>query len=166
MGYIYDTVKKLRDEYCSSDPFELCDCLGVRCYLTDLGGLQGMFSFICEKPVVFVSDKLDRSMRRLSCAHELGHYVLHSEIAKENCLREFEIFDMRDKTEYEANVFAAHLLIDEEEMFELLRESRSVFETAMIMDINPNLLNIKLSELNSMGYNFDTSWGTTRPFGS
>ncbi len=30
----------------------------------------------------------------------------------------------------------------------------------MMMRVNANLVNIKLSEMNGWGYNFDTSWGS------
>ena len=71
---------------------------------------------------------------------------------------------MRDKTEYEANVFAANLLINEVEMIGLLKEGRSAYETAMILKTEPNLLDIKLANMNTMGYNFDTNWGSTDLF--
>lgn len=91
-------------------------------------------------------------------------FFLHADIAKEKCLQEFEIFDMRDRTEYEANTFAAHLLIDDEELIDLLKSGRDCFSVAMILTVNPNLLNIKLSDTNRMGYSFPTSWGSSRLF--
>ena len=91
-------------------------------------------------------------------------FFLHADIAKEKCLQEFEIFDMKDRTEYEANTFAAHLLIDDEELIDLLKSGRDCFSVAMILTVNPNLLNIKLSDMNRMGYSFPTSWGSSRLF--
>ena len=93
------------------------------------------------------------------CAHELGHYFLHKEIAKKNCTKEFEIFNMRNKVEYEANVFASHLLLDEDELLDYLKEGHTVFQAATMFGYNVSLINIKLTELNGFGYNFDTSWG-------
>jgi Zn-dependent peptidase ImmA (M78 family) len=164
VNYIYGSVKALVERYGTSDPFELCEALGVRWYVKDLGAMQGMFAFIMERPVILLSERLEGQELLLACAHELGHFMLHSDIARERCLQEFELFRMREKTEYQANVFAAHLLIDEDEMLELLRAEHDVFETAMLLGVDPVILNIKLSEMNGMGYDFDTSWGSTRHF--
>ncbi|MBQ1538220.1 MAG: ImmA/IrrE family metallo-endopeptidase [Ruminococcus sp.] len=164
MSYIYDMVNELIAEHGARDPFLLCRELGVSCFTDELGGLSGLFTYIGDVPVIIVSSSLCDEDRRLACAHELGHYFLHSAIAKESTLREFEIFNMKDKVEYDANIFAAHLLIDDAEMIALLKDGHDVFRTAMELRVNPNLLNIKLSELNGMGYRFDTDWGSTRLF--
>ncbi len=164
MSYIYDMVNDLIRTHGTRDPFELCRELPVNCFTDELGGLSGLFTYIGDDPVIIVSSSLCEEDRRLACAHELGHFFLHSAIAKESTLREFEIFNMKDKVEYDANIFAAHLLIDDSEMISLLKDGCDVFRTAMELRVNPNLLNIKLSELNGMGYRFDTDWGSTRLF--
>ena len=71
---------------------------------------------------------------------------------------------MQRKTEYEANVFAAHLLIDEDRAFELLRAGYNAETTARILETHPFLLNALFSSLNKMGYNLSTSWTGTELF--
>lgn len=164
MSYIYDLVKRTVSDNGTSDPFELCDALGITCMVEDMGGLTGLFAFIADEPVIIISSCIGKEEQLLACAHEIGHFLLHPDIASERCLKEFEIFNMKDKVEYEANIFAAHLLIDDDELLRLLHEGRDVFEVSMILGVNPNLLNIKLIEMNGMGYCFDTSWAGTRPF--
>ncbi len=164
MSYIYDMVAQTVSEYGTSDPFELCDALGITVMSEPLGSLRGLFAYVANVPVILISDSIDREDRMLTCAHELGHFFLHSDIAKENCLKEFEIFNMKSKVEYEANIFAAHLLIDDDELIGLLKDGHDAFGTAMILRVNPNLLNIKLTELNTMGGSFDTGWTGTQLF--
>ena len=164
MSYIYDLVNSTIKEHGTRDPFELCRCLGVVCSIDYLGSLSGLFTYIDDSPVIIISRDLGREEARLACAHELGHYFLHSAIAKEQVLKEFEIFNMKDKVEYDANIFAAHLLIDDDEVLGLLRSGMDVFRTATELRVNPNLLNIKLSEFNTMGYRFDTGWGSSQLF--
>ena len=106
----------------------------------------------------------DSDLNGFLCGHEDGHAVLHPELVKNGNLAEFEVFDMREPIEYEANIFAAHLLIDEDELLHHLRMGYTVFQTAMMINVNPNLFNIKLSEMNGWGYNFDTSWGSHELF--
>lgn len=165
MSYIYNLVKDKIDIYNTADPFELCDYYGIYLkYSENLTSLSGMFTIMNDVPVVIINAKLDDVVQWMVCAHELGHFFLHSDIARERCLQEFHIFNMRDKIEYEANIFAAHLLINDDEMLDLLKEGRDCFETAKILRVDPNLLNLKLSDMNTMGYNFSTSWGGTKIF--
>jgi Zn-dependent peptidase ImmA (M78 family) len=72
---------------------------------------------------------------------------------------------MRDIVENEANIFAAHLLIDERKLLAILKYGWSVFEASQILGINVNLIYIKLAEMNRWGYNFDLSWGDRNLFG-
>lgn len=158
MNYIYDLAEELVSKYKTRDPFELCDYLGITYYYTDLGKLQGVFGIVCNTPVIFVSDKIDRRAQILVCAHELGHALLHTEIAKDQYLREFEVFNMNTKVEYQANVFAAHLLFDEDELDELFHEGRDIYSVSQMLGINVNLLNLKLALMKEAGYNYAPVW--------
>ena len=159
MKDIFDTVQTVITEYGTRDPFELCDALNIILIITDLDSLQGMLTFIDDEPIILISSKIDDRQQRIVCAHELGHFFLHPEIVKEKCLREFEIFNMCDKIEYEANVFACHLLIDDNKMLEHFKDGYTAFEVAMILGYNVDLLSLKMNEMNGRGYNFDVSWG-------
>ena len=159
---IYDLVQTVISEHGTRDPFDICADLNILLIITDLDSLQGMLAFIDGVPVILISSKIDERQQRIVCAHELGHFFLHSEIVKEKCLREFEIFNMCDKIEYEANVFACHLLIDEDEMLEHFSDGYTAFEVAMMLGYNVDLLSLKMNEMNGWGYNFDVSWGNVR----
>jgi len=120
LNYIYDMVQELIEKYSTRDPYELCDALGIMYRIADLGSLKGFFTLVAGEPVIIISKDIDEHQQREVCAHELGHALLHMDIAKEECLHEFEVFNMRDKTEAAANLFAAHLLIDEEQADSML----------------------------------------------
>ena len=165
MSYIYDLVNDKIENFKTRNPFEMCDYCGIYLKFTnELEQLSGMYTVINEIPTVIINNNNDEYVQKMVCAHELGHHFLHQEIAREKCLQEFHIFNMCDKIEYEANVFAAHLLIDEDEMLSILKEGNDCFTAAKILDVDPNLLNLKLSDMNTMGYKFNTSWGSTRIF--
>ncbi len=159
-NHIYDIVSDLVCKHGTRDPFELADALGIKVIETVIRPLKGAFYIICGQPTIFVEESLRIDQKFEVCAHEDGHGVIHPELLKAGKLAEFEVFDMRDQVEYEANVFAAHLLIDEDELLRYLKMGYTVFQTAMMMRVNANLVNIKLSEMNGWGYNFDTSWGS------
>ncbi len=162
MREIYETVAELVEEYGTNDPMELADALGVMVRFDDLGSLSGMYLEYHGQPLILINSNLEEHDQMFACAHELGHHVQHRNLIKEPFMCSFKIFDFRDRTEYEANLFAAHLLIDEDELMELLTEGNDVFHAAMILEVNPALLNIKLSDMNREGFDFDTSWCSTR----
>ena len=104
-------------------------------------------------------------MQRMTCAHELGHILLHKDILAGNVpLLEYELFDIRNSTEYEANVFAADLLIDEAELNELVMEGGDVVSIASALDINVNLLLIKLIEMRRDGKELQVPFTPERGF--
>ena len=93
-------------------------------------------------------------MARMVCAHELGHDALHRDIAKGDGLKEFVLFNMKDTTEYEANAFAAHLIIDDDDIYSMSKDKYDVVQMAKMLNVNINLVLIKLQELNKLGYDF------------
>ena len=56
-----------------------------------------------------------------------------------------EIFDIKNTTEYEANLFAANLLIDDDEMREYFKNGYDYVSTASALNVNVNMLLIKIS---------------------
>lgn len=73
---------------------------------------------------IFINNQLSEQMQRIVCAHELGHDQLHRNLAKDNPLREFMLYDMRTKPEYEANIVAAEILLDNDELLEYIYQYR------------------------------------------
>lgn len=96
-------------------------------------------------------------------AHEIGHDIYHRDLAK-NGLKEFTLFNMKNDTEYVANAFAAHLLLDNDEVLELARDGYDVVQIAGMLNSDINLLLIKMQEMNNMGYNFNVPCHPERNF--
>ena len=53
---------------------------------------------------------------------------------------------MRTKHEYEANAFASHLIIDDDELIDLMKQDYDVVQLSAAMGTNINLMLIKLNE--------------------
>ena len=115
--------------------------------------LLGLYLYKLETASIFLNNKLNEFMEQIVGAHELGHDQLHRNIA-EFGFQEFELFRMSNSTEYEANAFAAHLLIDTDECMELVRNGYDVVTAAKILKTEINLLLVKLQELQRLGYDF------------
>ncbi len=61
---------------------------------------------------------------------------------------EFELFNITNTTEYEANLFAANLLLDETTIEELISDGYDVVQIARQLGTNVNLLLLKLQQMN------------------
>lgn len=142
---------KLISRYGTRDPFRICREKGIEVmFRDDFTGHKGAFSLMLNVPFIFINNNLSDEMKRIVCAHELGHAMLHRKLCrqrKNQTIYEYEIFDIRNSTEYEANIFAANLLIDEHEMNEYMSYGYDIVQTARAMNLNVNLLLIKLHEM-------------------
>ena len=91
-------------------------------------------------------------MQQIVCAHELGHDALHRQFAKDGGLREFMLYDMKSRPEYEANMYAADLLLDDEEVMELAKDGYDMQQVAGILNTDINLIGLKMASMNYRGF--------------
>lgn len=143
--------QKLIRECGTRDPFQLAADKGAVVMMRDdFDRQKGAFSIVLNVPFIFINDHLSDEMKRIVCAHELGHALLHRRLCKKlknQTIYEYELFDIHDNTEYEANIFAASLLVDEEDLSEYLSYGYDLVQIARAMNVNVNLILIKFYEL-------------------
>lgn len=128
-GYPY-VEKRMERVYLldiSVDPFILAEAQGLRHITADLpAGQLGRLDLLSETVVIDRSGLNNYDRYRFTMAHELGHYMLHSSLIKEQGIASFgetentindDLFikteDMK-RFERQANRFAATLLMPEE----------------------------------------------------
>lgn len=152
---IYKIANDLKNKYNSSDPNKICEELGIQIYPVDnLKSLLGMYTVILKRKAIIINSSLHENIKKIVIAHELAHSILHSNIIENYTLfKDFQLFDISSKPEIEANLFAAHLLIDDNYMFELIKSEYSDIEIAAFLKIDINLLLLKLSDLKNNNYN-------------
>lgn len=139
----------------SRDPLRIAKDLDIEVLMRgDFVHQKGAFCVVLDQSFIILNDRLPESELRQVCAHELGHALLHREVAEKSVLCEYDLFNMATSIEYEANVFASELLIDPQEMRELLGAGSDIYSAARALDVNVNLLIIKLAELNRRGGNY------------
>lgn len=151
---IYQRAQRIVRHCKTRDALEIAAELGIYVHSIDsLTSLLGMYTYRHKERHILLNANMDPMLTQMVCAHEIGHDLLHRELAKgSGSLPEFMLFDMRSTPEYEANAFAAHLLIDDRELLENLRQGYDVAQLASMMGTNINLMLIKLNELNRMGW--------------
>lgn len=136
------------------DPFRIAQELGIEVlFCDDFGPLKGMYRVIKRNRFIFISKDFSSRMQRIVCAHELGHDQLHRQLAKGNALQEFMLYDMTTKPEYEANIVAAEILLDTDEILECIYEYGYTSEQiARAMHTDINLVALKIAHLAETGY--------------
>ena len=74
-------------------------------------------------------------------------------MATAGAFKEFVLYDMTTRPEYEANVFAASFLLDEDRMLELIYQYHyDAEQIAKTMNSDINLVALKAAELARDGY--------------
>ncbi len=116
--------------------------------------LLGMYAVRWRHRMIFLNPSMPPPMRQMVIGHELGHDALHRTFAKVRALQEFTLFNMKDTTEYEANAFAAHILLDNETVYRTALQGHDIVQMAGLLQTDINLLLIKLQEMNRLGYDF------------
>ena len=157
-NYIYDIVQKKIKKSKTRDPFVIAEESGVNLrFNPNLVKLKGMYTILRNRRIIVINSNLPEYMQKIVCAHELGHDALHQTFARSKALQEFMLYDMTSRPEYEANIFAAELLLDDEELFELFKEGHDAQQLAGILNTDINLVALKIASLNYRGYNLRNS---------
>ena len=136
------------------DPFRIARELGIEVlFCEDFGPLKGMYRVIKRNRFIFINKDLSPRMQTIVCAHEIGHDRLHRNMAKNDAIQEFMLYDMATKPEYEANIVAAEILLDTDAILEYIYDYGFTSEQiawAMCSDIN--LVALKVAHLAETGY--------------
>lgn len=153
-AYIYQKAQRLVARSGTRDPLKIAREIGVVVqYVDNLEELLGMYTYRWKTRLMLLSSDLEEPLKRMVAAHELGHDQLHRDIARERgMMQEFLLVNLYDNTEYEANAFAAHLLVSNEEVEELARAGYDTMQIARMLSIDHQLLLIKMQEMNRLGY--------------
>lgn len=112
-GKIHKKVNYLVKNYGTRDPEKLAEYLKIKIYYLPLGNIAGFYRYMAHNRCIYINSEIDDIIyRKVVIAHELGHAVSHS---KENCtfMAQHTLL-LTTKVERQANIFAAHLLIDDE----------------------------------------------------
>ena len=101
---------------------------------------------------IVINSRSGETARRVLCAHELGHALLHGHPAAMCGFPESALLDARDPVEDEANLFAAELIISDEDLLECLNDSDPSFPSiAQTLSAPTELLAFKLRALTAKG---------------
>lgn len=143
-------AEALRKRFKTSDPFEIATGLGIEIrYEDSFQKLKGMYTVIFRNRFIFLNNHNTEHINRIVCAHELGHDQLHRNAGT---MREMTLWNLSSAQEYEANLFAAQLLLPDEEILFHIKSGKTCAEIASITETDPNLVALKVECLMAAGY--------------
>ena len=126
------------------DPFQIAKELGI-IVLDDcenFGQLKGMYRVVKKNRFIFLNQDLSPQTKRIVCAHEIGHDRL-----------EFVLYKMNSIPEYEANIVAAEILLNSDEVLEYIYDyGYTSAQIAQAMHTDINLIALKIAHLAETGH--------------
>ncbi len=154
---IFNKAEQLIQKAGTNNVLQIASYLGVKLYYGNYDNLLGMYTCKWKHRFIFLNNKLEDYMLRMVLAHEIGHDIFHRDLASEG-LKEFTLFNLKNITEYEANAFAAHILLNNEDVLTLARDGYDVAQIASNLNSHISLLLIKIQEMNKMGFDFNVPY--------
>jgi Zn-dependent peptidase ImmA (M78 family) len=143
-------------KYDETDPWKLASAMGIIIEVMPLGSSEnsckGFFLYQSRKRHITINADLPEPVQRIILAHEIGHAVLHHKAAKVNAFHDFALYDTSSQMEYEANLFAAEYLLDDDVVTERLSEDTFFFSVAKELEVPPELLDFKFRILKRKGW--------------
>lgn len=157
--FIFRETERIYNKYKTRDPFKLLDSIGAVVEFTDeydYKGLKGFSTVLNRTKYAVINANLDRHERRVVAGHEAAHLILHvDEILNSpvKALRDFNMFDNSGRIEYQANLFLADFILDDDDVMELLSyDDSNFFSIARELCVPPPLLAFKQNSMMRRGY--------------
>ena len=152
-GYIYDETQKLIRKYKTRDPFKIMDNMHVIVgESSSFQKLKGFCFMSCKTIYVQISSFLSEEEKQIVAAHELGHIILHRTQLKMAPMKNDTLYNMQDNTEYQANLFAADLLLSDADIADMAHnEDLDYFSLCSTLNSTPELMSFKLYSLTKRG---------------
>lgn len=152
--YIYKEVQKLKTRYKTSDPFQILKAMHVEVWDTPHNCDMKGFCFLSNRQFyISINPTLPPQMRRIVAAHELGHIILHKSRLKMAMMTDYSIDSIQKDAEYEANLFAAELLLEDDDIIsEMDQDNSNYFSLCSGLNITPSMMSFKLYSMSNRGY--------------
>ena len=118
--------------------------------------LKGYCFISCQTTYVVINALLTEAEKRIVGAHELAHIILHRNHLKLAPMKDTLLYDMASQTEYEANLFAADLLLDDEDIHKISQdENMDYFNMCKALYVTPDFMSFKLFSLIRRGHAYN-----------
>lgn len=138
---IKTTVTQLIKKHRTNDPFEIASQKNILVLFELLGDMLGYYNSSRRLQMIHINNTASQQDQRFTCAHELGHVILHLNV-NTPFLRRHTLYSV-DRIEREANQFAVELLMPDELLYESKHKNFTVQEAAAIYGVPAGLEQLK-----------------------
>lgn len=153
--YICTQVAKLLKKYPGCSLKQILDANHIIVLYQPLGNdedaIKGFYLYNSRKHVITINSDLPENIQRIILAHELGHVVLHRGSGVK-CFHDVTLFDESSLMEKDANLFAAELLMSDEDVLEALNSDCTFFTAAARLNVPAEMLDFKFRIMKWRGY--------------
>ena len=105
--------------YLSRNPVDIAQGMNIKVVYADLGeNVHGFYQYYKRGMVIYINDSLDEHMQLQVLRHEIGHAVLHRKANR--IFMEQATFQVVDRYENEADLFATFLAISDDDVQEFI----------------------------------------------
>lgn len=133
----------------STDPDVIAEALGIFIVPVPFARQKGVYKTILDRRYIFIKENLTPQERRVVLLHEIGHDQLHR--GESGSLYR----PTSDRVmEYEANLFAAEILLSNQDLVRYVKMGYDVYQIAADVGCHTDLIATKTEALRKMGYPF------------
>lgn len=158
-GKRMDSIIKQADvlvhRFKTRNPFEIAENLNITVKYDDFAQLKGFYNCTYRNRFIVINPRLNEIELSITCAHELGHDRLHRKRAKLGLMKDYNLFDITDICEREANLFAAQLLIASSVFLGLANSQYTYAQIAAKLNVHEELAKLKGAILIWQGHNIN-----------
>lgn len=130
-------ISQLVRKHGTNNPFTIAAQKNILVLFEPLGGVMGYFNTYKRIKMIHLNSCMDECEQRFTCAHELGHAILHQKVntpfLRANTMQSI------DRIEREANIFAVELLIPDK----LLLEGMTIYMAASACGVPDEVADLK-----------------------
>ena len=152
---IVKAVVKVESRCQGNDPFVLCKETGIillpRSFGLQENAIKGFYLQRNRIKTITYNCDLPAVIQRIIVAHELGHARLHAKSGV-HAFHDVCLFDESSRYEKEANLFAAELLLKDEDVLQTLNADKTFFSAAAALNVPMELLDFKFRVMKWKGY--------------
>lgn len=150
--FLHQKANELVQNTGSRDIRTITQNTGMQIHEIPFTSISGFFTFQWDIPRVFINSELDRPTKQMVCGYVLSRYLEAHFFPEQATLRKMNYISPAHLSEYEANAFSSHLMLDSEEIYYLTQLGYDAQQMADHSNRHLHLILIKLLEMYHMGF--------------
>jgi len=113
---IIESVNNLIKIFGTRDPFIIAEKIGINVQFREYSkNIKGYCNSTYGDINIIINSSYNKTAQKIICAHELGHAILHVDKFDDIFSASFQKYKI-DALEHQANIFAAALLLKEDDL--------------------------------------------------